>query len=193
MGVATAELYPKFSLGGAVSLLAGNFSDLFTQDSVGWSVVPGFSWNLFSGGKVQGQIRAEEARVVQAMALYEKAILTALAEVESAIVGLRQERLRREQLEIAAEAAQESVTLVRTQYMEGLTDFQAYLDAERVLSDQQDQLAKSRGDVFTAYVTLNRAIGGGWSLDEPEPDMPRENDTAGSDTMESAETQGDDR
>ena len=81
---------------------------------------------------------------------------------------------RRGRLEVAVEAAQESVELVRTQYIEGLTDFQSYLDAERVLFEQQDALAKSRGDVFNAYVGLNRALGGGWSPDEPEPDLPPE-------------------
>jgi NodT family efflux transporter outer membrane factor (OMF) lipoprotein len=174
VGVATAELYPKFSLGGVLNVLSGDIDDLFTEDALGWSLTPGFSWNLFAGGKLRGQIRAEEARVEQALALYEKAILTALAEVESAIVALRQERIRRGRLEIAVEAAQQSVQLVRTQYIEGLTDFQSYLDAERVLFDQQDALAASRGEVFTAFVGLNRALGGGWSPDEPEPDLPPE-------------------
>jgi NodT family efflux transporter outer membrane factor (OMF) lipoprotein len=174
VGVATAELYPKFSLGGVLNVLSGDIDDLFSEDALGWSLTPGFSWNLFAGGKLRGQIRAEEARVDQALALYEKSILTALAEVESSIVALRQERIRRGRLEVAVEAAQESVELVRTQYIEGLTDFQSYLDAERVLFEQQDALAKSRGDVFNAYVGLNRALGGGWSPDEPEPDLPPE-------------------
>jgi outer membrane protein TolC len=171
VGVATAELYPKFSLGGILQVFSGDLDDLFTEDSLGWSLVPGFSWNLFSGGKVQAQIRAEEARVVQAMAAYERAILLALAEVESSIVDLRQQKLRKERLEVAVESAQQAVVLVRTQYLEGLTDFQSYLDAERVLFEQQDALARSAGDLFNALVSLNRAMGGGWSLDEPEPDL----------------------
>lgn len=180
VGVATAELYPKFSLGGTVSVLSGNLDDLFTEDALGWSLVPGFSWNLFTGGRIRGQIRAEEARVEQALALYEKTILQALAEVESAIVNLREQRNRRERLEAAVQAAEESVTLVRTQYVEGLTDFQAYLDAQRVLFDQQDAYAATRGEVFVAVAALNRAVGGGWSLDDPEPDMARSTDpTAG--------------
>ena len=109
--------------------------------------------------------------MAQALFEYEKAILTALAEVESSVVALQQQNIRRERLKVAVEAAQESVTLVRTQYIEGLTDFQAYLDAQRVLFDQQDALAKSRGDVFVALAALNRSMGGGWSLDEPVPDL----------------------
>jgi NodT family efflux transporter outer membrane factor (OMF) lipoprotein len=171
VGVATAELYPKFSLGGVLRMFSGDVDNLFSEESLGWALVPGFSWNLFSGGKVQAQIRAEEARVAQALAAYERAILLALAEVETAIVELRQQRLREGRLMAAVESAQQAVVLVRTQYLEGLTDFQSYLDAQRVLFEQQDALAASRGDAFSALVALNRAMGGGWSLDEPEPDL----------------------
>jgi NodT family efflux transporter outer membrane factor (OMF) lipoprotein len=171
VGVATAELYPKLSLGGTVGVLAGSFSDL-GSDAVRWNLTPGFSWNLFNGGKVRGQIKVQEARVDQSLANYEKTILQALGEVESAIVAMKQTRIRQDLLTIAVEAAQESVTLVHTQYIEGLTDFQAYLDAQRVLFNQQDQLAITRGNVFESVVVLNRAMGGGWSLEEPEPDLP---------------------
>ena len=191
VGVATAELYPKFSLSGIFGVLSGSWDNLFTEDALQWSLTPGFSWNLFTGGKVRGQIKVEEARMAQALFEYEKAILTALAEVESSVVALQQQNIRRERLKVAVEAAQESVTLVRTQYIEGLTDFQAYLDAQRVLFDQQDALAKSRGDVFVALAALNRAMGGGWSLEEPIPDL--ESLERADATTEDVEAQGEDR
>jgi len=172
IGVATADLYPSFSLGGAMTLQAGEFGDLGESDSFGWSLVPGFSWNLFSGGKIRGMIKVEEAKTQQTLAAYEKTVLQALAEVENTLVALRQEEIRRDLLKIAVEASQESVELVHTQYLEGLTDFQSYLDAQRVLFEQQDQMAKSRGLVITNLVNLNRALGGGWSLDDPAPDLP---------------------
>ncbi len=169
IGVAAADLYPSFSLTGALTLQAGRFGDLGESDSMGWSLAPGVRWNLFSGGKIRGLIAVEEARARQALAAYEKNVLTALAEVESALVALRNEEERRDLLVMAVEAAQQSVDLVHTQYLEGLTDFQSYLDAQRVLFNQQDQLATSRGQVLTHFVNLNRALGGGWSLDEPVP------------------------
>ncbi len=63
---------------------------------------------------------------------------------------------------------------MHTQYLSGLTDFQNYLDAQRVLFNQQDQLASSKGKVLANLINLNRALGGGWSLDDPAPDMPVE-------------------
>ncbi len=177
IGVATADLYPSFSLSGVMTLQAGQFSDLGKSGHFGWSLFPGVKWNLFTGGKIRGQIKAEEAKTEQLLAGYEKTVLNALAEVENTLVALRQEEIRRGLLQIAVDASQQSVELVHTQYVEGLTDFQSYLDAQRVLFEQQDAFASSRGQVFTNLVNLNRALGGGWSLDDPDPDLPVEDNT----------------
>ena len=174
IGVATADLYPRFSLAGIIGLQAPEFGDLGQSGSMGWSLVPGFSWSLFSGGKVQGRIEVEEGRTEQARAAYEQTVLRALAEVENSLTGLRQEEIRRDRLTTAVEASQESVALVHTQYLSGLTDFQSYLDAQRSLTSQQDQLASSRGLVVTNLIKVNRALGGGWSLEDPVPVLTAE-------------------
>lgn len=174
IGVATSELYPSFSLTGALALSAPQFGDLGESGAFGWSFGPEVKWNLFTGGKVRGQIKVEEARTEQLYAAYELTVLNALAEVENSLVALRQEEIRRDLLTTAAESAQQSVELVNTQYVSGLTNFQNYLDAQRVLFSQQDQLAQSRGQVLTNLINLNRALGGGWSLDDPDPDLPFE-------------------
>jgi len=169
IGVATADLYPRFSLAGMIGLSAAEFGDLGDSGSRIWSLVPGFSWNLFTGGKVRGRIESERGRTEQALAAYEATVLGALAEVENALTALRQEEIRRDQLATAVASSQEAVALVQTRYLSGLTDFQSYLDAQRVLTNQQDQLAASRGQVATRLIDLNRALGGGWSLDDPVP------------------------
>jgi len=174
IGVATAELYPSFSLGGALVLKAPEFGDLGESAAFGWSFGPEVRWNLFTGGKIRGQIKVEEARTEQLLAAYEKTVLGALAEVENSLVSLRFEEQRRELLRVASDSAQQSVELVHTQYISGLTDFQNYLDSQRVLFKQQDELATSKGKVLTNLINLNRALGGGWSLADPIPDMPLE-------------------
>ena len=169
IGVATADLYPSFSLGGNLVLQAAEFGDLGDGDSFGWSLVPGMSWPLFTGGKVRGQIQAEEYKTDQALAAYRRTLLFALAEVENSLVALRQEEIRRERLATAVEASQQSVELVHIQYLSGLTDFQSYLDAQRSLTNQQDSYAVSQGLVVGNLIQLNRALGGGWTLDDPVP------------------------
>lgn len=173
IGVATADLYPSFSLTGVLNLTSVDFNGLGDSGHTGWSLVPGVQWALFSGGKIRGQIKVEEARTEQALARYEKTVLNALAEVENSLVALRQEEIREGLLRTAVEASQQSVELVEIQYIEGLTDFQSYLDAQRVLFNQQDSYAQSRGLVLTNLINLNRNLGGGWSLSDTTPDaMP---------------------
>lgn len=167
IGVATAELYPQFSLAGALTLGATDFGDLAESNSVGWSLAPGVRWNLFSGGKVEGLIDVEESRTKQAIIRYEKIVLDALSEVETTMVAVNQELLRAEKLSEAVAASQESVELVFTSYVAGLTDFQSLLDSQRSLFTQQDRLVESQGLAVINFINLNRALGGGWSLTDP--------------------------
>jgi NodT family efflux transporter outer membrane factor (OMF) lipoprotein len=190
IGVATADLYPSFSLTGALTLQASEFNQLGDPGHFGWFLTPGLRWSLFTGGKIRGQIKAEEAITAQLLALYEKTVLNALAEVENTLVSLRQEEIRRGLLQTAVEASQQSVELVHTQYVEGLTDFQSYLDAQRVLFDQQDAFATSRGLVFGNLINLNRALGGGWSLDDPAPDLPVEDQAVAANESPEPSVQG---
>jgi NodT family efflux transporter outer membrane factor (OMF) lipoprotein len=170
IGVATADLYPTFSLSGFVQAVATTFTGQFEEGSLGWSIIPGFRWDLFKGGKIRNNIRAEEARTQQALYGYRQTILLAFEEVETAMVAYDRERVRRARLEEAASASERAVELVRTQYVSGLTNFQNLLDTQRSLFQQQDRLAASEGQVIINLIALNRALGGGWSLDEEAPD-----------------------
>ena len=170
IGVATADLYPTFSIGGLLQAVAGSFSNVFQGESVGWSIIPGFRWDIFKGGKIRNNIRAEEARTQQALYGYQQTILLALEEVENALVAYDREMVRRARLRDAVDASQRAVDLVRTQYLSGLTNFQNLLDSQRSLFRQQDELAESEGQVVQNLIVLNRALGGGWSLEPEAPD-----------------------
>jgi NodT family efflux transporter outer membrane factor (OMF) lipoprotein len=178
IGVATADLYPSFSLGGVLQLVAGAFGDLGQSESVGWSLVPGVRWNLFTGGKIRNNIKVQEARTEQLLYQYEQSVLLALEEVENALVAYEQEKIRRDRLTEAAVAAQRSVEIVRTQYLSGLVDFQRYVDSERALTQQQDLLAASEGQVVRNLVFLNTALGGGWRMEQEDPDRTAQADGA---------------
>jgi NodT family efflux transporter outer membrane factor (OMF) lipoprotein len=170
IGVATADLYPSFSLGGFIELVAGNFADLGEGESVGWGLIPGLRWNLFAGGKIRNNIRVQEARTEQLLYLYEQSVLLALEEVEDALVAYEREKVRRGRLQEATDAAQRSLEIVRIQYLSGLTDFQRFLDSQRALFVEQDRLAASEGQVVRNLVALNKALGGGWQVEKEPPD-----------------------
>ena len=116
IGVAKADLYPTFSISGFVQSVAGAFSGMFQGDgsSIGWGVIPGFRWDLFKGGKIRNNIRAQEARTDQALLGYQQTILLAFEEVEDAMVAYDRERVRRARLQEAADASQRAVDLVLT-------------------------------------------------------------------------------
>jgi NodT family efflux transporter outer membrane factor (OMF) lipoprotein len=168
IGIATADLYPTLRLGGSVGLEALDFNNLAEGGSVFWSIVPKISWPIFTGGKIRNRIRAEEARTAQALAAYELTVLRALEEVQNALVAYGQEKVRRDRLREAVNASQRAVDLVETQYLSGLTNFQNFLDSQRSLFRQQDELAESSGQVRNNLIALNRALGGGWSPGQAE-------------------------
>ncbi len=166
IGVATADLYPQFSLGGFLGLQSTSAGDLFSTDSINWSIGLPIRWKLFAGGAVRSQIAAEQARTEQLLANYERAVLLALEEVENAMVSYEKEVARRAHLTASVDATQRSLDLVLTQYRSGLTDFQNVLDTQRTLLLREDELAASEGLVIQNLVGLYRALGGGW---DPEP------------------------
>jgi NodT family efflux transporter outer membrane factor (OMF) lipoprotein len=145
IGVATAGLYPSFSLSGTFALESQNLDDLDNWDSRTWGFGPAFRWNLFDGNRIRSNIQLEEARMEEAMIQYEQTILLALEEVEDAMVSFQEEKTRLAALERSVAAADKSVELSRELYTNGLTDFQNVLDMERALTRQQDSMAASRG------------------------------------------------
>jgi NodT family efflux transporter outer membrane factor (OMF) lipoprotein len=169
IGVATAELYPQFSLTGFLGLQSTSSGDLFSSDSINWSVGLPIRWRLFAGGSIRSQIAAEQARTAQLIANYERSVLLALEEVENAMVSYEKEIARRARLAESVDATQRSLDLVLTQYRAGLTDFQNVLDTQRSLLAREDDLAASEGIVIRNLVDLYRALGGGWNPDTAEP------------------------
>ena len=186
IGVAKADLYPTFSISGFIEGVANTFTGQFDGESTGWSIIPGFRWDLFQGGKIRNNIRAQEARTQQALLAYQQTILLALEETENALMAYDRERQRRDRLQEAADASARAVELVRTQYLAGLTNFQNLLDSQRSLFQQQDQLAASEGLVVQSLIVLNRSLGGGWMLEEGAPD---ERNTPDGEMNEAAEEQ----
>ena len=163
IGVATAALYPRFSLGGSFALQSRQFDTLFNSSSATWLLGAPMQWNLFSGGQVQGNIQVQEEKTRQLLLRYENSVLSAIEEVENAISGydLHQEQSR--YLREAVSATAESVDLVLTQYTNGLTDFNNVFVTQRELLAQQGKLLASEARTVINLVSLYKALGGGWT------------------------------
>lgn len=163
VGVATAELYPRFSLLGSIGLEALSFGKLFCAASRTYSIGPTFTWNIFDAGAIRRNIEVQNALQEQALIQYEGTILVALEDVENALVAYAEEQLRRQSLLKATQSAQRAVDLALNQYSSGSIDFRDVLDAQRSLLSFQDQLANSEGTVTANLIRLYKALGGGWT------------------------------
>ena len=164
IGIATAKLYPHFSITGAIYLDAGNFKELFTSNSVGGSIGPSFNWNVLNYGRLVNGIRVQDARFQQTALIYQNLVLQANAEVENAVVRFLSAQQQVRFLTTSTRAAEQSVALVRSQYDAGKTDFNRVLIVEQALTQQQDQLALSEGAVVQNLVDIYKALGGGWQI-----------------------------
>lgn len=165
IGVARADLFPKFYLTGLGGFQSISASDWFTPGSQFWSVGPTVQWRIFEGGRIRANIKLQDARQEQALAAYEQTTLTAFEDVENSLVAYANEQIRRRTLEDAVTSSRKSLELANKLYANGLTDFINVLEAERSLYQAQDALVQSDRTVATDVVALYKSLGGGWQTD----------------------------
>ncbi len=164
VGIAEAELYPHFALTGTLNWEAEKFGDLFSGKAIAGRVGPAFSWKILNYGRLWNNIWAEDARLRQAILSYQETVLRAAEEAEGTIAAFLQEKRRSRALEAAAQATEQAVRLATALYQQGVIDYQRLIDSQRVLLQQQDALAESRGNVALYLVALYKALGGGWQV-----------------------------
>jgi len=162
IGVATADLYPRFRLFGTIGLESLSSGNLWEWASRTWGIGPSVSWKIFDAGAIRLNIRVQTARQKQALIQYESTVLKAQEEVENGLVAYAKEQLRRESLQAAATAARRAYELSWDRYNAGLVDFNNVLDATRSLQSFQDELASSDGTATSNLIRLYKALGGGW-------------------------------
>lgn len=165
IGVATADLYPKFRLFGSIGLESVDSSDFFDWDSRFWGFGPGVSWRIFDAGAIRRNIEVQTIRQEQALIDYQATILDALEEVENALVAYAKEQQRENSLSKAVMAAQRAELLALDRYKAGLEGFFNVLDTQRSLLVLQDELEQSKGLVVGNLVRLYKALGGGWEYE----------------------------
>ncbi|MET0682111.1 MAG: efflux transporter outer membrane subunit [Casimicrobiaceae bacterium] len=167
---ADAARYPSFRIGGALGLASVTLGALTSGTSVLSSLLANVTMPIFEGGALLAQVRAQQAVLDQAHSAYQAAVLTALKDVEDALVALQGDRDRLGHLQLAAEAAGNASLLARQRYGSGLVDFQTVLDTQRTQLTTQESVANATIDLGADHVRLYKALGGGWN--------PNDSDTA---------------
>jgi NodT family efflux transporter outer membrane factor (OMF) lipoprotein len=162
IGTARADLFPRFFLTGSYGYDSTSLSDLFTWSSRTWSLGPTVHWPVFQGGRIRANIEATEARNEAALARYEQAVISALAEVESALAGYVEVQEERRKLAESVQASVRAVELAKNLYELGLSDFLTVLDADGRLTLVEDRLVVSEITMVTRLIQVYKALGGGW-------------------------------
>jgi NodT family efflux transporter outer membrane factor (OMF) lipoprotein len=168
VGVAEADLYPKFTITGSIGVKTSDFGSWLDWGSRLWNIGPGVTWRVFDMGRLRSNRAQQEALQEQAIMTYQKAVLTALQEVEGALIALSKEQEHRKALVDAVAFNRKAVDLSIKLYTEGQTDFLNVLQTQRALFTTEDALTQSTQTVSTNLVALYKALGGGWGVKEAE-------------------------
>jgi outer membrane protein TolC len=164
IGIAEAEFYPAISINGTMGYSAEQFSHLFQSTAFRGNVGPSFQWNVLNYGRILNNVRFQDARFQELVAIYQQAVLTASQEVENGLVTfLRgQERTRLEAASV--DDAQKAVVIVLAQFKAGQVDLTRVTQLEQTLVQQQDVLAQAQQEIATGLIQVYRAMGGGWEI-----------------------------
>lgn len=162
VGVATADLFPRFTLGALLGSQAGVAGSLFGGDSESRFVALGVDWSFLDIGRVRARIAASNATAAGELARYEQTVLQALEETENALVRYGKARVQDQHLQLAAADSAHAAKLARTRYEAGVGTLLDVLIAERSDLQAQDALAQGRTQSLTGVISLYRAMGGGW-------------------------------
>jgi multidrug efflux system outer membrane protein len=162
IGVARSAMFPALSIGADGGGVAGTFADVFKWSSRSWLLGAALSMPLIDGGRNRSNLVRSEAALEEAVGAYRQSVLTAFAEVEDNLAGLRILAGQGAEIEQALVSARRSADLARKLYDAGRSGYLELLDAQRNLAAVERSAVQLRGDRAVTTVALIRALGGGW-------------------------------
>ena len=171
IGIATADLYPRLSIGGTIGV-AGASASGASNASFFYGFGPRLWLPIFDYGRTRNRIRIEDARFQQSIVSYQDTVLRAAQEVEDGLTGYVKSREASVFAQNAADAARRSADLAFVQYREGAVDFQRVIEAMRALLAEENTLARTQSDIAVNLIALYKALGGGWEVHQGQPVIP---------------------
>lgn len=172
IGIAEADYYPAISLSGTVGWSG---SSLGGSPAVGnLAVGPSVRWNIFDYGRIENNVRLQDARLQQLIEQYQETVLQAAREIDDAAIGVVKTAEQQALLDRSVDAARRALEIANTRYREGYSDFQRVLDAQRSLFGQMERRLINQGSHFGSVVALYKGLGGGWEQTPAERLIPEE-------------------
>lgn len=171
VGIATAEIYPKFYLNGTIGLSAPDIAPLsdYTRN-VGFG--PSASWNVFGFGTYRKRIAAAKETLTATVADYTHTVLQAYQEAEAAWNAYHNEAERTADLIEAENQHQIAYDIALRVYKEGEADFSNVISQQGNLLSLQETIATHRAALFSDVILLYKTLGGGWADESATPNEP---------------------
>lgn len=167
IGIATADLFPRITLGGLLGSQAGAAGALFERDSETRLVALGIDWSFLDVGRVRARIAAADAAGDAALAHYQQTVLRALQDTEDALARLDRARLEDAHLHRAAADSARAAELARVRFDAGATSLFEMLDVERARLQAEDAFAEGHARSALDAIALYKALAGGWPQSPP--------------------------
>lgn len=168
VGVSIAQMYPDLTLTATGGYTSDHFRDLVNSDTQVYGFVMNAFAPIFQGGRLKAGVEAAQAAARQAAAQYSGVVLTAMREVEDALVKEQKLSERIEQLTERVTQAREAERLANQRYLEGVDQLLLVLETERRRRTAENELVLAQGNLWQARVQLFLALGGDWGIDEVE-------------------------
>ncbi|MDH4017971.1 MAG: efflux transporter outer membrane subunit [Xanthomonadales bacterium] len=181
IGVARAAYFPRISLTGLAGFVSGDLDAWFDSDSVAWAAGGALSGSIFTGGALSGGVKQAEALQQQSLFAYQQSIITALQEVEDALISTQKAREKLLSDGRRVEALKEYARMARLRYDNGFTSYIEVLDSERSLFAAKLTFVDTQKDIYVGLINTYKAMGGGWVVlaeqKANEVDFPSGEDT----------------
>jgi multidrug efflux system outer membrane protein len=162
IGVARAAYFPSVDLTASGGYVSTALSTLLLPESRVFALTAALSQSIFDGGVRSGQVEYSHARYAELLADYHKAVLSALGNVEDALVAVQQSSEQELRQQVAVDKARRAFDFSQLQMQAGTTNVLTVLNTETALFTAQDTLVQVKYQHLQSLVDLYQALGGGW-------------------------------
>jgi NodT family efflux transporter outer membrane factor (OMF) lipoprotein len=166
IGAAEADFLPKVTLSGNLDIQATTFSALGNIVNNTYSFGPSVSIPIFEGGRLRGTLALRRAQLDESAADYQKTVLSAFRDVDNALTAYDDEQRRQAHLDAEVIASRHALKIANDQYRQGFTNYLSVLTSEQSLFSAEQEQASSRQTIATNLVSLYKALGGGWDIND---------------------------
>ena len=160
---ARAAFFPQIQLTGTTGFESAALASLFTPGAWFYTLTASLSQPIFDGFLLESQLKQAKGVQLQDLNAYRKAVLSAFADVEKALIALQKFTLQERLQQQVVAASREAFDVAQKQLNGGTVNLVTVLQAEQTLFTAENNLVTVRLNKLLAATSLFQALGGGWT------------------------------